>query len=154
MDVSLSLIRRRHTLQGYRRRQVSPEVASLSLSVLPFWRAGLSFHHSGSVSRSSTVVQCRAQRNMVSAPDMFSFRDMLMMLARNKKIEAMDIYEEMRRSPVDPPISLAFRVILKGLIPFPELREQVKDDFLELSPDMTVYDPAEDLFEDQDSEDD
>jgi hypothetical protein len=45
-------------------------------------------------------------------------------------------------------------VILKGLIPFPELREQVNDDLLELFPDMTVYDPAEDLFEDQDSEDD
>ena len=72
----------------------------------------------------------------------------------DSQIEAMDISEEMRRSPVDPPISLAFRVILKGLIPFPELREQVNDDLLELFPDMTVYDPAEDLFEDQDSEDD
>ena len=122
-------------------------------------------------------------------PDMFFFRDMLMMLARNKKVdeakqvwqdlkreevlfdqhtfgdimrafldnglpsEAMGIYEEMRQSP-DPPLSLPFRVILKGLIPFPELREQVKDDFLELFPDMIVYDPAEDLFGDQDSEDD
>ncbi|KAJ6409288.1 hypothetical protein OIU84_008894 [Salix udensis] len=114
---------------------------------------------------------------------------MLMMLARNKKVdeakqvwqdlkreevlfdqhtfgdimrafldnglpsEAMSIYEEMRQSP-DPPLSLPFRVILKGLIPFPELREQVKDDFLELFPDMIVYDPAEDLFGDQDSGDD
>jgi hypothetical protein len=34
------------------------------------------------------------------------------------------------------------------------LQEQVKDDFLELFPDMIVYDPAEDLFEDQDKEDD
>ena len=67
--------------------------------------------------------------------------------------EAMGIYEEMRQSP-DPPLSLPFRVILKGLIPFPELREQVKDDFLELFPDMIVYDPAEDLFGDQDSGDD
>jgi hypothetical protein len=65
----------------------------------------------------------------------------------------MDIYEEMRQSP-DPPISLPFRVILKGLIPFPELREEVKDDFLELFPDMIVYDPAEDLFEDQEREKD
>uniref|UniRef100_A0A6N2LUA3 Pentatricopeptide repeat-containing protein n=1 Tax=Salix viminalis TaxID=40686 RepID=A0A6N2LUA3_SALVM len=122
-------------------------------------------------------------------PDMFFFRDMLMMLARNNKVDeanqvwrdlrseevlfdqhtfgdiirafldngsaskAMEIYEEMRQSP-DPPISLAFRVILKGLIPFPELREQVKDDFLELFPDMIVYDPAEDLFEDQEREKD
>ncbi|KAK9274108.1 hypothetical protein L1049_018922 [Liquidambar formosana] len=117
-------------------------------------------------------------------PDMFFYRDMLMMLARNKKVdeakrvwedlkreevlfdqhtfgdimrafldsglpsEAMDIYDEMRRSP-DPPISLPFRVILKGLLPYPELREKVKDDFLELFPDMIVYDPPEDLFEDQ-----
>lgn len=118
-------------------------------------------------------------------PDMFFYRDMLMMLARNKKVdeakqvwedlkreevlfdqhtfgdimrafldsglpsEAMAIYDEMRRSP-DPPLSLPFRVILKGLLPYPELREKVKDDFLELFPDMIVYDPPEDLFEDQD----
>ncbi|KAF2291832.1 hypothetical protein GH714_035779 [Hevea brasiliensis] len=69
--------------------------------------------------------------------------------------EAMDIYEEMRQSP-DLPLSLPFRVILKGLLPYPDLREKVKDDFLELFPNMIVYDPAEDLFEDQDrgSEDD
>jgi hypothetical protein len=34
------------------------------------------------------------------------------------------------------------------------MREQVKDDFLKLFPDMIVYDPVEDLFEDPDSEDD
>ncbi|XP_065877061.1 pentatricopeptide repeat-containing protein At1g62350 [Euphorbia lathyris] len=120
-------------------------------------------------------------------PDMFFYRDMLMMLARNKKIdeaklvwqdlkkegvlfdqhtfgdimrafldnglpsEAMDIYEEMRQSP-DLPLSLPFRVILKGLIPYPDLREKVKDDFIELFPNMIVYDPAEDLFEDQGEE--
>ncbi|KAK8520594.1 hypothetical protein V6N13_030963 [Hibiscus sabdariffa] len=117
-------------------------------------------------------------------PDMFFYRDMLMMLARNRKVdesrrvwedlkgeevlfdqhtfgdlvrayldsglpsEAMEIYDEMRRSP-DPPLSLPFRVILKGLIPYPELRDKVKDDFLELFPDMIVYDPPEDLFGDQ-----
>ncbi|KAF5727593.1 pentatricopeptide repeat-containing protein [Tripterygium wilfordii] len=116
-------------------------------------------------------------------PDMYFYRDMLMMLARNKNVdetkrvwqdlkreevlfdqhtfgdimrafldsglpsEAMAIYDEMRNSP-DPPISLPFRVILKGLIPYPELREKVKDDFLELFPNMIVYDPPEDLFED------
>ncbi|KAF9597487.1 hypothetical protein IFM89_019014 [Coptis chinensis] len=116
-------------------------------------------------------------------PDMFFYRDMLMMLARNKRVdeirqvredlrredvlfdqhtygdivrsfldggmpsEAMDLYEEMRCSP-DPPLSLPYRVILKGLIPYPELRERVKDDFLELFPDMIVYDPPEDLFDD------
>ncbi|KAK6138244.1 hypothetical protein DH2020_027991 [Rehmannia glutinosa] len=116
-------------------------------------------------------------------PDMFFYRDMLMMLARNKKVdeartvwgdlkreevlfdqhtfgdlirafldsglpdEAMRIYDEMRCSP-DPPLSLPFRVILKGLIPYPELREKVKDDFLELFPGMIIYDPPEDLFDD------
>lgn len=59
---------------------------------------------------------------------------------------AMEFYEEMRSSP-DPPLSLPFRVILKGLIPYPELREKIKDDFLELFPDMIVYDPPEDLFD-------
>lgn len=126
-------------------------------------------------------------------PDMFFYRDMLMMLAKNKKVdevkrvwedlkreevhfdqhtfgdiirvfldsglpsEAMDIYDEMRQSP-DPPLSLPYRVMLKGLLPFPELRDKVKDDFLELFPDMVIYDPPEDLFEDQhwseDNEDD
>lgn len=116
-------------------------------------------------------------------PDMFFYRDMLMMLARNKKVneartvwndlkreevlfdqhtfgdlirafldsglpdEAMRIYDEMRSSP-DPPLSLPYRVILKGLIPYPELREKVKDDFLELFPDMIIYDPPEDLLND------
>ncbi|KAB5541101.1 hypothetical protein DKX38_014075 [Salix brachista] len=144
--------------------------------------------------RQDQVFLCMKLYNVVRKeiwyrPDMFFFRDMLMMLARNKKVdeakqvwqdlkreevlfdqhtfgdimrafldnglpsEAMGIYEEMRQSP-DPPLSLPFRVILKGLIPFPELREQVKDDFLELFPDMIVYDPAEDLFGDQDSGDD
>lgn len=117
-------------------------------------------------------------------PDMYFYRDVLMMLARNKKVdeakkvwvdlksehvlfdqhtfgdlirafldsglpaEAMDIYNEMRESP-DPPLSLPYRVILKGLLPYPELREKVKDNFLELFPDMLVYDPPEDLFDNE-----
>ncbi|XP_008776281.3 pentatricopeptide repeat-containing protein At1g62350 [Phoenix dactylifera] len=117
-------------------------------------------------------------------PDMYFYRDMLMMLARNKNVKetkqvwadlksegvhidqhtygdivrafsdgglpvlAMEIYDDMRSSP-DPPLSLPFRVILKGLIPYPELREKVKQDFLELFPDMIVYDPPEDLFDEQ-----
>ncbi|KAK9673580.1 hypothetical protein RND81_12G176600 [Saponaria officinalis] len=126
-------------------------------------------------------------------PDMFFYRDMLMMLARNKKVEeakqvwidlkqenvlfdqhtfgdimrafldnglpeeAMKIYDEMRQSP-DPPLSLPYRVIMKGLISYPELREKVKDDFLELFPGKFVFDPPEDLSDDQewktDSEED
>ncbi|KAL4194332.1 hypothetical protein AMTRI_Chr05g68060 [Amborella trichopoda] len=115
-------------------------------------------------------------------PDMFFYRDMLLMLARNRKVEeaaqvhedlkregvhfdqhtygdiirsfldnnlefqAMEWYEEMRQSP-DPPLSLPFRVILKGLLPYPELRERVKEDFLELFPGMIVYDPPLDLLD-------
>ncbi|KAJ6750959.1 hypothetical protein OIU85_001488 [Salix viminalis] len=74
--------------------------------------------------------------------DQHTFGDIIRAFLDNGSAsKAMEIYEEMRQSP-DPPISLAFRVILKGLIPFPELREQVKDDFLELFPDMIVYDPS------------
>lgn len=115
-------------------------------------------------------------------PDMFFYRDMLMMLARKKMVEetrhvwadlkseavrfdqhtygdiiraftdgglpelAMEIYDEMRGSP-DPPLSLPYRVILKGLIPFPVLREKVKADFLELFPNVIVYDPPGDFDE-------
>ncbi|KAI3839036.1 hypothetical protein MKW92_000536 [Papaver armeniacum] len=126
-------------------------------------------------------------------PDMFLYRDMLMMLARNKEVaetkrvwedlkreqvlfdqhtygdivrcfldngletEAMEIYEDMRQSP-DPPLSLPYRVILKGLLPYPELRERVRDDFLELFPNMVMRDDSEDLCDDDDlssvSEDD
>ncbi|KAM3229074.1 hypothetical protein ACQJBY_060164 [Aegilops geniculata] len=113
-------------------------------------------------------------------PDMYFYRDMLHMLARNKKVDetrqvwaylksegvlfdqhtygdivrvfcdaglidlAMEFYEDMRSSP-EPPLSLPFRVILKGLIPYPELREKIKQDFLELFPDMIVYDPPDSL---------
>lgn len=148
--------------------------------------------------RQDQVFLCMKLYNVVRKeiwyrPDMFFYRDMLMMLARNKNVdearrvwedlkregvlfdqhtfgdivrafldsglplEAMEIYGEMRQSP-DPPLSLPFRVMLKGLIPYPELRERVKDDFLELFPGMIMYDPPEDLFEDRElikeSEDD
>lgn len=116
-------------------------------------------------------------------PDAFFYRDMLLMLARNKCVDeakrvwedlkkedvqfdqhmfgdivrafldtglpsqAMEFYDEMQQSP-DAPLCLPYRVILKGLLPYPELREKVKEDFLELFPDMSVYDPPEDLFDD------
>ncbi|KAK1311848.1 Pentatricopeptide repeat-containing protein [Acorus calamus] len=117
-------------------------------------------------------------------PDMFFYRDMFIMLARNKRIEdtrqvwddmksegvhfdqhfygdiirayadaglteiAMEFYDEMRQSP-DPPIFLPYRVILKGLIPYPELRERVTKDFLELFPHMIVFEPPKDLSTDE-----
>ncbi|XP_010418227.1 PREDICTED: pentatricopeptide repeat-containing protein At1g62350 [Camelina sativa] len=127
------------------------------------------------------------RREIWYRPDMFFYRDMLMMLARNKKVdetkkvwedlkkegvlfdqhtfgdlvrafldnelplEAMRLYGEMRDSP-DRPLSLPFRVMLKGLAPYPELREKVKDDFLELFPGMIVYDPPKDICEESDDE--
>lgn len=82
--------------------------------------------------------------------DQHTFGDIIRaFLDRELPLEAMDIYDEMRQSP-DPPLSLPFRVILKGLLPYPELREKIKHDFLELFPHMVVYDPPEDLFEDED----
>ncbi|KAJ3682884.1 hypothetical protein LUZ60_013111 [Juncus effusus] len=119
-------------------------------------------------------------------PDMYFYRDMLYLLARNKKLAesrkvwsdlktenvkidqhtygdivrafcdgglvdfAMEIYEEMRNSS-DLPISLPFRVILRGLVEYKDLREKVKKDFLDLFPHMVVYDdPVEDDLYDGD----
>ncbi|EPS65226.1 hypothetical protein M569_09553 [Genlisea aurea] len=62
--------------------------------------------------------------------------------------EAMMIYDEMRSCCCGVPLSLPYRVILKGLIPYPRLREKVKDEFMELFPDMVVYDPPEELSDD------
>lgn len=59
--------------------------------------------------------------------------------------DAMNIYEEMKQSP-DPPEELPFRVLLKGLIPHPLLRNKVKQDFEEIFPDSHAYDPPEELF--------
>ncbi|KAG5591099.1 hypothetical protein H5410_041613 [Solanum commersonii] len=106
-------------------------------------------------------------------PDMFFYRVMLFMLARNKKVdetkkiwedlkkegvifdqhtfgdlvrafldgglslEEMHIYDEMRHSP-DPPMSLRYRVMLKGLLPYPEILIERK-----------IYDPLEDLFDEE-----
>jgi pentatricopeptide repeat protein len=64
---------------------------------------------------------------------------------------AMELYEDMRTSP-DPPLSLPFRVILKGLVPYSEIRERVKQDFLDLFPHMVIYDSTEDLLEDDDEQ--
>lgn len=59
--------------------------------------------------------------------------------------EAMKIYEEMRQS-LDPPLELPYRVILKGLLPYPLLRDNVKQDFQELFPDIQINDISEEMF--------
>lgn len=59
--------------------------------------------------------------------------------------DAMNIYEDMLKSP-DPPEELPFRILLKGLLPHPLLRNKVKKDFEELFPERSVYDPPEEIF--------
>lgn len=60
--------------------------------------------------------------------------------------EAINLYEEMRQSP-DLPLELPYRVILKGLLPYPLLRKKVKQDFEELFPDIQLNDLPEELFD-------
>ncbi|PPR93921.1 hypothetical protein GOBAR_AA26743 [Gossypium barbadense] len=59
--------------------------------------------------------------------------------------DAMNIYEDMIKSP-DPPEELPFRILLKGLLPHPLLRNKVKKDFEELFPEKHAYDPPEEIF--------
>ncbi|XP_010274028.1 PREDICTED: pentatricopeptide repeat-containing protein At3g46870 [Nelumbo nucifera] len=59
--------------------------------------------------------------------------------------DAMNVYEDMKKSP-DPPEELPFRILLKGLLPHPLLRNRVKQDFEEIFPDRNVYDPPEEIF--------
>ncbi|EEF45155.1 protein THYLAKOID ASSEMBLY 8-like, chloroplastic [Ricinus communis] len=59
--------------------------------------------------------------------------------------DAMNIYEDMKKSP-DPPEELPFRILLKGLLPHPLLRNRVKQDYEELFPEKHVYDPPEEIF--------
>ncbi|KAA8519070.1 hypothetical protein F0562_013326 [Nyssa sinensis] len=59
--------------------------------------------------------------------------------------DAMNIYEDMKKSP-DPPEELPFRILLKGLLPHPLLRNRVKQDFEEIFPDQHVYDLPEEIF--------
>ncbi|KMT02394.1 hypothetical protein BVRB_9g205070 [Beta vulgaris subsp. vulgaris] len=59
--------------------------------------------------------------------------------------DAMNIYEDMLKSP-DLPEELPFRILLKGLLPHPLLRNKVKQDFEELFPERSVYDPPQEIF--------
>lgn len=59
--------------------------------------------------------------------------------------DAMNIYEDMKNSP-DPPEELPFRILLKGLLPHPLLRNKVKQDFEEIFPDSSIYDPPQEIF--------
>ncbi|CAA6658354.1 unnamed protein product [Spirodela intermedia] len=114
-------------------------------------------------------------------PDVYLYKDLIVALAKRKKMEqamevwgslkgeglfpdsqtyaevirgflrhgspadAMNIYEDMKSSP-EPPEELPFRILLKGLLPHPLLRNRVKQDFEEMFPDRHVYDPPEEIF--------
>ncbi|KAL6567513.1 hypothetical protein OROGR_001181 [Orobanche gracilis] len=115
------------------------------------------------------------------SPDVYLYKDLIIALARRKRMDdvmelwenmrkeglfpdsqtytevirgflqygspadAMNVYEDMKKSP-DPPEQLPFRILLKGLLPHPLLRNKVKKDFEEIFPDQHVYDPPEEIF--------
>ncbi|PON36944.1 Pentatricopeptide repeat [Parasponia andersonii] len=66
-------------------------------------------------------------------------------LSAGSPADAMNIYEDMKKSP-EPPEELPFRILLKGLLPHPLLRNRVKQDFEELFPEKHMYDPPEEIF--------
>lgn len=114
-------------------------------------------------------------------PDVYIYKDLIISLAKCKKMEdamivwndmrkdelypdsqtytevirgflrygspadAMNVYEDMKSSP-DPPEELPFRILLKGLLPHPLLRNKVKQDFEEMFPERHIYDPPEEIF--------
>ncbi|CAN6692824.1 unnamed protein product [Malus baccata var. baccata] len=116
-------------------------------------------------------------------PDVYLYKDLIITLARSKKMEdvmllwdsmkkgdlfpdsqtytevirgflnsgcpadAMNIYEDMKQSLKEFKLGLEtelpFRILLKGLLPHPLLRNRVKQDFEELFPEQHLYDPPE-----------
>lgn len=79
-------------------------------------------------------------------PDSQSYTEVIRgFLSSGSPADAMNVYEDMKKSP-DPPEELPFRILLKGLLPHPLLRNRVKQDFEELFPERHVYDPPEEIF--------
>lgn len=79
--------------------------------------------------------------------DQHTYADIIrVFLDHGSPLEAINLYEEMRQSP-DLPLELPYRVVLKGLLPYPLLRNKVKQDFEELFPDIQVNDLPEELFD-------
>ncbi|XVF05433.1 hypothetical protein REPUB_Repub05bG0171900 [Reevesia pubescens] len=79
-------------------------------------------------------------------PDFQTYTEIIRGFLRDgSPADAMNIYEDMLKSP-DPPEELPFRILLKGLLPHPLLRNKVKKDFEELFPEKHAYDPPEEIF--------
>ncbi|PIA54546.1 hypothetical protein AQUCO_00900837v1 [Aquilegia coerulea] len=84
-----------------------------------------------------------AMRNEGLYPDCQTYSEVIRGFLRyGSPADAMNIYEDMKKSP-DPPEELPFRILLKGLLPHPLLRNRVKEDFEEMFPDQNIYDPPE-----------
>ncbi|CAL5445314.1 unnamed protein product [Camellia sinensis] len=87
-----------------------------------------------------------SMRNEDLFPDSQTYTEVIRGFLRcGSPADAMNIYEDMKKSP-DPPEELPFRILLKGLLPHPLLRNRVKQDFEEIFPDNHVYDPPEEIF--------
>lgn len=85
-------------------------------------------------------------RNDDLFPDSQTYSEVIRgFLSSGSPADAMNIYEDMKKSP-DPPEELPFRILLKGLLPHPLLRNRVKQDFEELFPEKHMYDPPEEIF--------
>ncbi|KAF5175491.1 Thylakoid assembly 8-like protein [Thalictrum thalictroides] len=87
-----------------------------------------------------------AMRNEGLYPDCQTYSEVIRGFLRyGSPADAMNIYEDMKKSP-EPPEELPFRILLKGLLPHPLLRNKVKEDFEEIFPDQNIYDPPEEIF--------
>lgn len=87
-----------------------------------------------------------SMRNEDLFPDSQTYAEVIRgFLSSGSPGDAMNIYEDMKKSP-DPPEELPFRILLKGLLPHPLLRNRVKQDFEELFPEKHMYDPPEEIF--------
>ncbi|KAF9597470.1 hypothetical protein IFM89_018916 [Coptis chinensis] len=87
-----------------------------------------------------------AMKNEDLFPDCQTYSEVIRGFLRyGSPADAMNIYEDMKKSP-DPPEELPFRILLKGLLPHPLLRNRVKEDFEEIFPDRHIYDPPEEIF--------
>lgn len=90
------------------------------------------------------VWNCMKKENLF--PDSQTYGEVIRGFLRyGSPADAMTIYEDMKKSP-DPPEELPFRILLKGLLPHPLLRNRVKQDFEELFPQKHIYDPPEEIF--------
>lgn len=103
-----------------------------------------------SLSRSKRMVEAmkvwESMKKQELFPDSQTYAEVIRgFLKYGSPADAMNIYEDMKMSP-DPPGELPFRILLKGLLPHPLLRNRVKQDFEEIFPERHIYDPPKEIF--------